>query len=235
MHGPAKSNTTGSAAGGRGRPKDPARRAAIVAAARALFLEHGLPPVSMDAIAQAAGVSKRTIYSHFADKEALFGAVIAAEAGDFRAAPPLPPPADLDEVRRRLIEYGVALTGLLTRPGILDLGRLIMSEARRHPELVKQFYAWGPEASLSHLTAALAEANALGLLAAEPAEVAADQLASMWQGRGHFRQQLGLCPPPSPDEVRLAVTRAVDVIVRAYAPPGRGSDTRPANRRRSGG
>lgn len=221
MDGPDKTDRGGQPAVSRGRPKDPARRAAIVAAARALFLEHGLPPVSMDAIARAAGVSKRTIYSHFADKEALFHAVIAAEAGDFRPDRPLPPPADLGEVRARLVEYGVGLTGLLTRPGILDLGRLIMSESRRHPELVKQFYAWGPEASLRHLTAVLAEANALGLLSAEPAEVAADQLASMWQGRAHFRQQLGLGPPPSPDDLRLAVTRAVDVILRAYAPAGR--------------
>lgn len=234
MDGSAESQRPDHPAGGRGRPKDPARRAAIVAAARALFLEHGLVPVSMDAIAQAAGVSKRTIYSHFADKEALFGAVIAAEAGDFRAALPLPPPADLAEVRGRLIEYGVGLTALLTRPGILDLGRLIMSEARRHPELVKQFYAWGPEASLRHLTDALAEANALGLLAAEPPEVAADQLASMWQGRAHFRQQLGLCPPPSPEEMRLAVTRAVDVIIMAYAPPDRRSAARPDRHRKLG-
>jgi TetR/AcrR family transcriptional repressor of mexJK operon len=177
----------------------------------------------MDAIAQAAGVSKRTIYSHFADKEALFQAVIAAEAGGFRPAPVLPPPADLGELRRRLIEYGAALMQLLTRPGILDLGRLLMSEARRHPELVARFYAWGPEASHRHLSAMLAEATALNLLTAESPDVAADQLVCMWQGMRHTRQQLGLCPAPSAEEIMLIVTRSVDVILRAYACPTKGT------------
>jgi hypothetical protein len=35
--------------------------------------------VSMDAIAREAGVSKATVYAHFAGKEELFGAVIGRE------------------------------------------------------------------------------------------------------------------------------------------------------------
>src|SRR5918993_5229150 len=59
-----------------GRPKDLEKRAAILDAAMTLFPARGYDGVSVDAIAQAAGVSKLTVYSHFADKEALFASAV---------------------------------------------------------------------------------------------------------------------------------------------------------------
>ena len=43
----------------------------VLNAALGLFGERGIEATSMDAIAQASGVSKATIYNHWADKEAL--------------------------------------------------------------------------------------------------------------------------------------------------------------------
>ena len=43
----------------------------VLRAALDLFGERGIDATSMDAIAQASGVSKATIYNHWADKEAL--------------------------------------------------------------------------------------------------------------------------------------------------------------------
>ncbi len=40
------------------------------------FLEHGYAGARIDKIVAAAGVSKATVYRHFADKEALFTALI---------------------------------------------------------------------------------------------------------------------------------------------------------------
>ncbi|KAG1258263.1 hypothetical protein G6F65_015638 [Rhizopus arrhizus] len=48
-------------AAGPGRPKDLGKRAAILEAAKALFIEQGYTGVSMDAIAAQAGVSKLTV------------------------------------------------------------------------------------------------------------------------------------------------------------------------------
>ncbi|MGH9590531.1 MAG: TetR/AcrR family transcriptional regulator [Terracidiphilus sp.] len=45
--------------------------AKVVRAALELFGERGIEATSMDAIAQASGVSKATIYNHWVDKEAL--------------------------------------------------------------------------------------------------------------------------------------------------------------------
>src|SRR5271165_4409846 len=45
---------------------------AIAGAALVLFARDGYERTSVDAIAAEAGVSKRTVYSHFGDKENLF-------------------------------------------------------------------------------------------------------------------------------------------------------------------
>ena len=59
-----------------GRPKDLAKGAAILEAAKRMFTLHGYERVSMDQIAAEAGVSKLTVYSHFGDKDALFAAAV---------------------------------------------------------------------------------------------------------------------------------------------------------------
>lgn len=53
-------------------------RTRIVGAAAALFYEHGLRSVSVDAIADRAGVTKRTLYYHFESKDELIAAYLAA-------------------------------------------------------------------------------------------------------------------------------------------------------------
>ncbi|WP_439572811.1 TetR/AcrR family transcriptional regulator [Phreatobacter sp.] len=53
-------------------------RSIIVEAADALFYERGLRSVSMDEIAERAGVTKRTLYYHFDSKDELIAAYLAA-------------------------------------------------------------------------------------------------------------------------------------------------------------
>ena len=47
-------------------------REAIVEAAERLFLERGFGSVTMDELAEAAGVARRTLYNQFASKEEIF-------------------------------------------------------------------------------------------------------------------------------------------------------------------
>lgn len=54
-------------------------RARIIAQARRLFLENGYADVSMQQIADAAGLRKASIYHHFRDKNALFTEVVVGE------------------------------------------------------------------------------------------------------------------------------------------------------------
>lgn len=51
----------------------------VLDAARPLFVEFGYKGVSMQQIADAAGIHKATLYHHFRDKDALFAAVVMLE------------------------------------------------------------------------------------------------------------------------------------------------------------
>ena len=55
----------------RGRPRSETAHKAVLAAAAELLLDRGLPGVSMDAVAERAGVSKATIYRWWPTKETL--------------------------------------------------------------------------------------------------------------------------------------------------------------------
>jgi AcrR family transcriptional regulator len=71
----------------RGRPRSEKARKAILDAAAELLLAHGLSAVSMDAVAEKAGVSKATIYRWWPTKETL---ALDALYTEWAAAGPTP-------------------------------------------------------------------------------------------------------------------------------------------------
>lgn len=62
------------------RERTEATRTALLAAARRLFIEKGYADTATPEIVQAAGVTRGALYHHFVDKQALFEAVVEAEA-----------------------------------------------------------------------------------------------------------------------------------------------------------
>ncbi|MER8507072.1 helix-turn-helix domain-containing protein [Mesorhizobium sp. M0199] len=75
------------------RDRTEARRAELIAAARKLFTEKSYAETSTPEIVAAAGVTRGALYHHFADKQALFAAVVEQEAQAVaeeieRASPP---------------------------------------------------------------------------------------------------------------------------------------------------
>src|SRR5437016_5445435 len=81
-------------------PTDPARASPaerILAAADKLFYHHGIRAVGVDAVAAEAGVSKRTLYNHYATKDDLIAAYLVAR---FRHIAPSDAPA-----REQLLGY----------------------------------------------------------------------------------------------------------------------------------
>lgn len=57
-------------------------RSQIIVAARRLVSEHGMPHVSMSAVAKAAGVSRQTLYNHFDDLEQIILAGVETAIGE---------------------------------------------------------------------------------------------------------------------------------------------------------
>ncbi len=215
------SRRDGDEAGGRrlpGRPKDLEKRAAVIESARRLFLAHGLDAVSVDAIASAAGVSKATVYRHFADKESLFDAVVMAEIDQFRYPPLNPTFPGPAEYREFIRELGVLLIGFLSQPADGDLGRLLMIEAKRHPQHAALFIERGPNTTHRWLAALLATGTDSGYLEITDPSAAADQLLSMWLGMHHVREQFGVVTPRRPEEIAAHVGQCLDMFFRAYAP-----------------
>lgn len=60
-------------------------RAALIRAARALFLEKGYAETGTPELADRAGVTRGALYHHFAGKRAIFLAVVEAEATEIAA------------------------------------------------------------------------------------------------------------------------------------------------------
>jgi AcrR family transcriptional regulator len=61
-------------------------RERILAVARDMFYRHGIHGVGVDAIAEAAGTNKMTLYRHFASKDALIAECLGQLVGEFEAA-----------------------------------------------------------------------------------------------------------------------------------------------------
>jgi AcrR family transcriptional regulator len=64
----------------------PAPRERILTAARELFYRRGIHAVGVDAIAEAAGTNKMTLYRHFASKDVLIAACLSELTQEFDAA-----------------------------------------------------------------------------------------------------------------------------------------------------
>jgi TetR/AcrR family transcriptional repressor of mexJK operon len=116
------------------------RAEAMIAAARALFLERGFDAVSLTQIVRRSGGSLSTLYDLFGSKLGLLGAVVDAERFDGigRLRVILSKdgvPADI------LFEAACHLMELMEDPRFLGLIRLVMSEALTSPEFATRVYA----------------------------------------------------------------------------------------------
>ena len=116
----------------------------VLAAAKRAFLANGYGAASMDMIAREAGVSKATVYAHFAGKEELFGAVIGRECERYFARFSA---GELDprDVRSSLAVLGRRFLDLVLSPDAIALHRIIVAEVTRFPALGQVFWQAGPE------------------------------------------------------------------------------------------
>jgi TetR/AcrR family transcriptional repressor of mexJK operon len=199
----------------RGRPRDPERLRRILEAARSHFYAQGFERASVDAIAQDAGVSKMTVYSHFASKEVLFEAVIRDRTGRVVAALPHARSLDPSQPEQALMQVGAQFMELTREEKALGQFRALYASAGTQPQACAAFYRQGADRLIGDLAAYLAQAHAAGTLNVPHARLSADLFLGMFLGDGHIRGLLKL-PPPEAGQDEAQLREAVRVFLAAY-------------------
>jgi TetR/AcrR family transcriptional regulator, mexJK operon transcriptional repressor len=204
------------------RERSAQKRAAILAAARELFVRDGVERTSMDAVAAQANVSKRTVYDYYGDKEGLLLGVIVdggesliaslrkaldrhlSDAQDIR---------DTETLERALaafaVEVGVTIIGSADYATVFTLAA---EQRSRLPRLQDHPLADAPEEAVAER---LAHFTSLGLLDAPNPRLAADHFNALTTLLAYNNQ-------PDPlhadlDQVRQTMIDGVHAFVRAYA------------------
>jgi AcrR family transcriptional regulator len=203
----------------RGRPRDPERLRRIMEAARSHFYAHGLERASIDAIAADAGVSKMTIYSHFASKEGLFEAVVRDRTdrvvGGLSGIDALDP----QQPSKALLAIGEQFLMLAREEDTLGHFRSLYGAAGAQREACEAFYRQGADRLIADLAAYLRRAHAQGSLNVRHPRLAADLFLAMFMGDGYIRGMLMLDVPDARED-RALLREAVRVFMAAYAPAG---------------
>ncbi len=107
----------------------------ILSAARRIFLDGAPESATMDAVAQTAGMSKKTIYREFKSQLELMVALLSENRSDFGNVPQPDPDTPLED---QLTDLIVRVMSFVMAPRSMALIRLIVSEVRRYPELLKE-------------------------------------------------------------------------------------------------
>jgi AcrR family transcriptional regulator len=193
-----------------------AKRQQILEAASQVFRERGYGAASMDAIAQRATVSKATLYSHFAGKDALFAAVVGTACRQIAATLEAP---DLDRlpVEEALRQFARTFIAFVMSPRAMALRRAVIAEGPRFPELGRIFYNSGPKIVHQSLADYLARLAERGQRDIPDPQIAAHQFIEMRKGSLDMCRLLSVAEE-APQDVEKVIDSAVGVFLRAYAP-----------------
>lgn len=116
-----------------------------------LFLEQGFERTSIDAIAAAAAMAKRTIYLRYGDKESLFRAALERAIEEWIVPIEQLRAAESDDLEATLLEVGrILVTNIMTPEG-LRLLRITNAESARMPEIGTYTYQHGTGRTITYL------------------------------------------------------------------------------------
>jgi TetR/AcrR family transcriptional regulator of autoinduction and epiphytic fitness len=185
------------------------KRALIVTAATALFLELGYDRTSLARIADRSGVSRATLFKQFPSKAALFDAIVTeswstADEDD-------PPPAG--DVVEGLTTIGRRYAELLSRPQMTDLFRIVIAELPRFPELADAQFAQGKMPYFASVRSYLLAEREVGTVQIEDVDLAATQFLGMISNYVFWPTLL----VPGWDVTAGRVVQVVDEAVRTTA------------------
>jgi len=192
----------------RSRMHEEERRARLIDAAEAVFLERGFRAATMDDIAHQAGMSKKTVYQVFAAKAALFEALLRNRFSIYTVT--------IEDDDRPLCavlaETLFCWVMHATSGRQIAILRLMIAETPRSPEIAAALDRMGVGKGDRGLEKWLTAKTIEGALEVENPEETAARL--FWGAAGEFVMQalLNKDPPVTPTAVR----RRVDQVVGAF-------------------
>jgi TetR/AcrR family transcriptional regulator of autoinduction and epiphytic fitness len=146
-------------------------------AAERLFLARGFGSVSMDELAEAAGVARRTLYNQFASKEEIFREMLLKVSGQLEDAFP-PGIGTQGNVEEVLLLVASTILELHKRPEYLGFLRMVVADSRQFPWIAEEFAAV-MEPQAERLMRYLAHLTAMGILDCRNPMLAAHQFIGM--------------------------------------------------------
>ena len=176
-------------------------RAAVVDAARTLFLRQGYAGTTMEQIAAAARLTKRTVYNNYGDKDALFRQIVAdvlayAEAFARGLHEEFTVGVTASNLRATLDDLARRLALGIVRPEVIALRRLLIGEARAFPTLGAEYFDRAPGQVLDALASGFTRLGRRRLLRIDNARRAAAHFAYLVAGEPLDRAMLvGTVPP----------------------------------------
>jgi len=193
---------------------DTSKRRQIMDGARKVFMDLGFDGASMGEIARAAAVSKGTLYVYFADKSALFEAIVEEEtlqhsqvAFNF----------DRDrDVETTLKEFGQAYIRLICRPVGGSAIRTVMAIAERMPHVGRRYYERALEKTINGLAIYLEAHVRPDDLAIEDCQLAAAQFMQMCQASLFLPFIFQAAPPPTDERIARVIDSATRMFLAAY-------------------
>lgn len=199
-------------------------RAAVVEAARTLFLEKGYDGTTVEEIASLAGVARRTVYNNYTDKEALFLEIVSEVIGDAEAFArgldeEVGGAVAADDLRTVLHELGHRLALAILRPEVIALRRLLIGEARAFPDLAHEYFERAPGTVMAALASRFERWAGDGLLRAEDQGRAAEHFAYLVAGAPLDRAVL-TGTVPDRDELVTTAREGVETFLARYGAAG---------------
>lgn len=190
------------------------KRNDILEAATRLFVERGYADSSMETVAQEAGAGIMTVYRHFASKDDLFTAVILKtyQGGvDADGWSDEPPEIGIPHLARSFLSK-------VLDPAQIGLYRGIVRDARRFPELAKQYYAAHATRRYDTLARYLSEQHAAGVLDVPRPAWSAALFASMLKTEVFEMLLFGVREEVPAKEQREIVARCSEAFIRMHRP-----------------
>jgi TetR/AcrR family transcriptional regulator, regulator of autoinduction and epiphytic fitness len=199
----------------------PSTRDAILSAASAVFIRHGFEGASMELVAQATGVARRTLYNQFPNgKESLFVAVVERM---WQAFPYLDMAKDeiaLADPEIGFRRIGESIAALWGPPLAIQFLRMLIGESSRFPDVMQSFSKVGKGPAVAAVTDYIAELGRRGALRVGDPELASQQFLGLIDEPIIWARVMGDDRALTKAKIKRIIEQAISIFLDHYRAQG---------------